>query len=687
MTRTPSGRRTGRADLHIHTVASDGTAGGRRDPRARGGPRATLDVIAITDHERIDAALAARAIAVDRGLPVEVVVGEEVTTRGGHLLALFIEERIRPYRSLRDTIAAVHDAGGLAVPAHPLVPYPLCAQGFVLRGLLDDPDPRVHPDALETFNPTALGRPWHQRVVAVRRRARARAARQQRRPCPRGDRDGLDGVPRPDRRGPPRGHRAPARPHHHGSFHGATGPARHVRAPAAQARSRRPRRDRRPAPPRRDRPRPRLSRWPPAAAPLRARADDEDRPGLPVHLPGGGWRRPARPVPVREPAPRRARRPDHHRQPRPAALVRGRHPAHRRRVLDADERLGRDADVLAALHRPGQGAARARAVRPPPLPRAVRAVPLALPAPRVPQRQHRHVPRLRRVLAVVRVRQPRAARAMPPGSTAGSRSAPRPATSSTGSSPATTRSCPTASTSLGSPARSRSPAGRTGRRTCCSSVATSRARACSTCSRPSASCARPGTGRDSSSSAAGRRSARRAATWPPAASRASSSSAASRTPRRPSSTGRRRSSCRRRPAASRSASCSSRRWRPAPRSCARTSTATRASSVAIARASSSRRASPRSSPMAIARLLDDPALRASMSDAGTPAGGGVQLAARDGQGRAVLRLRHPPPGRDRAAPGRVPRRVPQAPPAPREGVRVVRRAPAPASDSLQTQAE
>jgi len=157
-------RREGRADLHIHSVASDGTAT-VADILEHVTTGDALDVIAITDHERIDAALAARSIAEERGLPFEVVVGEEVTTRGGHLLALFIETRIAPYRSLRDTIAAVHDAGGLAVPAHPLVPYPLCAQGFVLRGLLDDPDPRVHPDALETFNPTALGRPWHSRVV------------------------------------------------------------------------------------------------------------------------------------------------------------------------------------------------------------------------------------------------------------------------------------------------------------------------------------------------------------------------------------------------------------------------------------------------------------------------------------------------------------------------------------------
>jgi predicted metal-dependent phosphoesterase TrpH len=158
-----NGRR-GRADLHIHTVASDGTAavGEILDHVER---QTDLDVIAITDHERIDAALAARSMARDRGLRAEVVVGEEVTTRGGHLLALYIDRPIPAYRSLRDTIIAVHDAGGLAVPAHPLVPYPLCAQGFVLRGLLEDSDPRVHPDGLETLNPTMLGRPAHGRVV------------------------------------------------------------------------------------------------------------------------------------------------------------------------------------------------------------------------------------------------------------------------------------------------------------------------------------------------------------------------------------------------------------------------------------------------------------------------------------------------------------------------------------------
>jgi predicted metal-dependent phosphoesterase TrpH len=156
--------RLGRADLHIHTLASDGTSG--IVEILDHVERATdLDVIAITDHERIDAALAARVMARDRGLRAEVIIGEEVSTLGGHLLGLFLEERVRPLRSMRTTIAEIHEQGGLAIPAHPLVPYPLCAQGWLLRRLINDRDPRARPDAIEAFNPTTLGRPWHSRVV------------------------------------------------------------------------------------------------------------------------------------------------------------------------------------------------------------------------------------------------------------------------------------------------------------------------------------------------------------------------------------------------------------------------------------------------------------------------------------------------------------------------------------------
>ncbi|MFH0750931.1 MAG: PHP-associated domain-containing protein [Chloroflexota bacterium] len=155
----------GRADLHIHTLASDGTCG-VEEILAFAMEKTQLDVIAIADHERVDAAHAARAIARARDLPLEVIVGEEVTTRGGHLLALFIEEAIPPLRSLRESIGLIHEQGGLAIPAHPLFPYPLCAQAWTLRALLDANDPRVRPDALEAFNPTTFGRPVHRRVVA-----------------------------------------------------------------------------------------------------------------------------------------------------------------------------------------------------------------------------------------------------------------------------------------------------------------------------------------------------------------------------------------------------------------------------------------------------------------------------------------------------------------------------------------
>ena len=154
----------GRADLHVHTLASDGTSS-VPEILAHVTAVGQLDVIAITDHERIDAAVAARHMAQDLGLPVQVVVGEEITTRGGHLLGLFLERPVPALKSLRWSIEAVHDQGGLAVPAHPLVPYPLCAQGPILRRLLASDDPAGRPDTIETFTPTALGRYRHQAVV------------------------------------------------------------------------------------------------------------------------------------------------------------------------------------------------------------------------------------------------------------------------------------------------------------------------------------------------------------------------------------------------------------------------------------------------------------------------------------------------------------------------------------------
>jgi predicted metal-dependent phosphoesterase TrpH len=155
-------RPRGRADLHIHTVASDGVSSVAQvlDAAELDG----LNVIAITDHDRIEAAIAAQALAKTRGSSVEVVLGEEVSSRGGHVLALFIQQRIRPWQSLPDTVRQIHEQGGLAVIAHPLVPYPLCASGRSIRALLRNPDPAVHPDGMEAFNPTTARMRWSRRA-------------------------------------------------------------------------------------------------------------------------------------------------------------------------------------------------------------------------------------------------------------------------------------------------------------------------------------------------------------------------------------------------------------------------------------------------------------------------------------------------------------------------------------------
>lgn len=152
----------GRADLHIHSLASDGVSSVAEILGAA--EAAGLDVICITDHDRIEAATAAQAFARAQDSEVEVIVGEEISSRSGHVVALFIEQRIRPWQSMRATVAQIHDQGGLAIIAHPLVPYPLCASGRTIKRLLADDDPRHHPDGMEAFNPTTARMVWSRKA-------------------------------------------------------------------------------------------------------------------------------------------------------------------------------------------------------------------------------------------------------------------------------------------------------------------------------------------------------------------------------------------------------------------------------------------------------------------------------------------------------------------------------------------
>ena len=128
--------------------ACDGTAG-VEDILDHVERRTDLDVIAITDHERIDAARGGPDDrARSRPARVEVVVGEEVTTLGGHLLALVVDRRRSgrsarcASRSSRSTTRRPGDPRPSAGPATRCAP-----RAGVLRRLLDDPDPRHTPTA------------------------------------------------------------------------------------------------------------------------------------------------------------------------------------------------------------------------------------------------------------------------------------------------------------------------------------------------------------------------------------------------------------------------------------------------------------------------------------------------------------------------------------------------------------
>jgi predicted metal-dependent phosphoesterase TrpH len=105
-----------KADLHIHTTASDGAA---TVPELLAHVAQTTDlrVIAITDHDSIAGAQEATRLAHQFG--IDVIVGEEVSTADGHLLALFIDTFLPPQRPAAETIAAIHAQGGLAIAPHP----------------------------------------------------------------------------------------------------------------------------------------------------------------------------------------------------------------------------------------------------------------------------------------------------------------------------------------------------------------------------------------------------------------------------------------------------------------------------------------------------------------------------------------------------------------------------------------
>jgi hypothetical protein len=105
-----------------------------------------------------------RDIAAKRASPVEVVTGIEITTRSGHLLALWIEDEIPMFGALAATVARIHELGGMAIVPHPLSYLTFSIGEGALRALhAGAAECRV--DGIELRNPSYAGRVRQQRAT------------------------------------------------------------------------------------------------------------------------------------------------------------------------------------------------------------------------------------------------------------------------------------------------------------------------------------------------------------------------------------------------------------------------------------------------------------------------------------------------------------------------------------------
>ncbi len=130
-------------DLHMHTDHSPDCAT-PVDTLLDTAKKVGLDAIAVTDHNEVSGALAAR----DRANGIKVIVAEEVKTADqGEVIGLFIEEKIPRGMTLQETIAEIRRQGGLVYVPHPFDRMHSVPDYEHLLDVVED------IDAMEVFNP------------------------------------------------------------------------------------------------------------------------------------------------------------------------------------------------------------------------------------------------------------------------------------------------------------------------------------------------------------------------------------------------------------------------------------------------------------------------------------------------------------------------------------------------------
>ncbi|MEM1586523.1 MAG: CehA/McbA family metallohydrolase [Candidatus Bathyarchaeia archaeon] len=107
-------------DLHVHTCYSGDSSISLKDLFAEI-RRKSLDGVAITDHDTVEGALEACRILFElepEQRPI-IIPGIEVSTKRGHIIGLNVTKTIPRGLSVEETVERIHEAGGIAIAAHP----------------------------------------------------------------------------------------------------------------------------------------------------------------------------------------------------------------------------------------------------------------------------------------------------------------------------------------------------------------------------------------------------------------------------------------------------------------------------------------------------------------------------------------------------------------------------------------
>lgn len=152
---------TMRIDLHCHTEASPDSS----SPLAEIPERCVekgITVQAITDHNIIWAAQELQETVRKRGeLPLQIIVGEEISTTEGELVGLFLKEKVDAGLTPEATVTAIKQQGGLVLLPHGFDPLKRWHLRMEARKKIT-----ASIDIVETFN-SRISRPrWNRAAVA-----------------------------------------------------------------------------------------------------------------------------------------------------------------------------------------------------------------------------------------------------------------------------------------------------------------------------------------------------------------------------------------------------------------------------------------------------------------------------------------------------------------------------------------